>query len=252
MSKIPALIAARNAPRVGETVSALADTAWPIVIPNGCTDDTAEIAERAGATIVDCDVEGKTPALQAGIQFLGEAALHEPFMMVDADTVPVFRSRFVDAMGAARSRLDPDKPALLVGPLRYIRGASFTSDLARTVILARRQFRSQFDPNAGRFGGNSMLLDINGNEALLDAILGLGNLWPCEDEAIKDAVVSHGGNTLKVMDVRALATTDCRSAVGFFERLKIGAAAASAAWERSYADDAPEGSVPYVLRRGLA
>lgn len=246
MLKTPVLIPARNAPFVGETIAALGEAAWPIVVPNGCTDDTAAIAEGAGATIVPCEQEGKMPALQAGIRFLGDMALSAPLMTVDADTVPMFPKRFVPTMVQARQKLDPRSPALLVGPLRYVNGCSMASDAARTLLQAYGQYRSRFDPSTGRFGGSSMLFDMAGNQKLLDDILGLDNLWPYEDVALKDRVVENGGNTMKVMSARAFAATESKREESIFTRLRLGRVAALEARAASYLADAPPGSIPYA------
>ncbi|MEM7808117.1 MAG: glycosyltransferase family 2 protein [Planctomycetota bacterium] len=54
-----------------------------IVVANGCTDDTAELARRAGAEAIETDVPSKSNALN-----LGDAACsHFPRLYLDADCV---------------------------------------------------------------------------------------------------------------------------------------------------------------------
>lgn len=50
--KIPVLIPARNeAAFIADTIASLPESTEPIVIPNGCSDETESIAIENGATI---------------------------------------------------------------------------------------------------------------------------------------------------------------------------------------------------------
>ena len=61
------LIAARNEGKViGNLIASLKNQDYPkdlykiYVIPNNCTDDTEEVAKKAGAKIISCDIPVKT------------------------------------------------------------------------------------------------------------------------------------------------------------------------------------------------
>ena len=241
---MPVLIAARNEPNIGRTLAALPDEAWPIVLPNGCTDNTAEIAASLGATVCEPPETGKLPALQCGLQFLGERAL-EPFITLDADSAPVFPRQWIQALMDARHKLEQGKPACIVGPALYI-GVNIVRAAAANYGTWRNVATTQHDPVKGSFPGRNMLLHLHQQEVVA-AILQLPNIWPGEDVAMKDAVLDFGGDVMKTGDVRALVWTDNDRHQGVYNRLIYGADYYSALSAASYANDAPPNSIPYHL-----
>src|SRR3990167_8107104 len=101
--KVPVLMPARNeAVSIGRSLDALASQRLevePIVIVNGCTDNTAEVAIDRGATVLEAE-EGKTAALQQGLRYLGERSL-APLLTIDADSVPIspnWSSRMIESI----------------------------------------------------------------------------------------------------------------------------------------------------------
>lgn len=109
------IIAAHNeGAELGHTLDALlADPevarAEVIVVSNGCTDDTSEIAEVRGVRVIDLPAAGKAEALNIG----DRAAASFPRIFLDADiAVPP------NAVGALRAALDAG--ALAVVPRRVL------------------------------------------------------------------------------------------------------------------------------------
>ena len=74
---------------IGRCLDALLEDAAPgefdvIVVANGCTDDTVQVAaKRAGVRVLDLEIPGKVAALNAG----DEVALGYPRIYLDADIV---------------------------------------------------------------------------------------------------------------------------------------------------------------------
>ncbi|SES39182.1 glycosyltransferase family 2 protein [Actinokineospora terrae] len=88
-----------------------------IVVANGCTDDTAERAREAGATVVEVAGEGKAAALNVGLARCRDGAV----VFLDADTVllPGTLARMAAAMDAPEPRLVGPRP-LVVRPTGWL------------------------------------------------------------------------------------------------------------------------------------
>ncbi len=85
--RVVALVPVKDgATRIGETVRALRDSGVPdrvVVIDDGSTDDTAQVAAAAGATVLRHQVNrGKGGALRTGVDHATDADI---FLLVDAD-----------------------------------------------------------------------------------------------------------------------------------------------------------------------
>lgn len=241
--KTPVLIAARNeANHIGTTLHNLDRVSEPIVLLNGCSDKTGRIAEHFGATVIDLGAEGKLPAIQEGIRYLGSRAL-EPFLTLDADSHPVFMKSWIPALETGRKRLSPHLPAVVTGPSIYtdmglVGGAYKTlADLKALVGHSR----SNYD---GPFCGRNMLLDIK-NEETLDRVLALPHYWPGMDVAMKDAIIQNGGETLKLIRPDAAVFTSGDRYPSLKERISLGRAATTNKVFDSYVEDSAPGSIPY-------
>jgi glycosyltransferase involved in cell wall biosynthesis len=117
---IPIIIAARNeSQQIGETLDVLSrqtHTVEPIVIVNGSTDRTADIARMAGARVLESE-EGKMPAIQAGLRYLANRAF-EPLLILDADSKPLSKN-WSERLTSELRNLPEEQPAIVWGP--YIR-----------------------------------------------------------------------------------------------------------------------------------
>lgn len=243
----PVLIAARNeAAHIGKTLAALPRNTEPIVIPNGCTDETETIAEQLGVTVIKDSPEGKMPALQLGIRYLGERAA-EPFITMDADTRPLLPDVWLKAMLAGRAALDPQRPAVVVG-LQLYRGINPFTAGWRNLGYLRDTFKNHTNPYSGADGKN-MLLDLH-DAATVKRILDMPHIWPREDTAIKDEVLDREGSFLKSLNPLTLVLTSGDRYPGLYKRLRLGGRAAGLMVRESYLQEAAPGSVPYWELRG--
>ena len=242
--RIPILIAARNeASWIGRTLDSLPrDGVEPIVIPNGCTDNTAEIAESFGATVLNCPAEGKMQALQAGIRYLGKEAI-EPFITLDADARVLFPSRWAGRLLRERARVDNDSSAVAIGPTLY-RGKGFGS-VVRTARHFYVQHRDHYQNSRGYYCGRNMLIHPVRAD-VVEGLLALGPLWPGEDRAIKDVIVNHGGNAFKSVNLLAAVASDGTRLPGLGILLgPDGRRNSHTQLIASYLAEAPPGSMPY-------
>jgi glycosyltransferase involved in cell wall biosynthesis len=240
---LPILIAARNESRnIAATLQALPRDAEPIVLANGCTDDTAEIASSYGATVLSFEEQGKLPALQAGIEHLGRRAL-APFITLDADTRPLIKNKWLDQMQLAREAFGPKQPVCIVGPAVYTE-MDLIAGSWRNVGHWRNQIKTRDEPNAGFFSGRNMLLHFTDNDSL-DEALALPHIWPGEDVALKDVVVNHGGQARKLLDPRAIVLTSGERYPGLVARLKQGKQKCTEWCWQSYLREAPADAITY-------
>lgn len=241
---IPVLIPAHNEeallPRA--LASLPARTVEPIVIPNGCDDATEDIAREAGATVLSLPEASKMRAIQAGIHFLGQRAL-DSFLLLDADSHPVFGRHWPNAMtGATRGY---SGASISVGPVVLHAGPGLAANTARSAYRYIQQYRSQTDPERGSFGGANTALHLK-RPAVVQAILGLDDYWPGEDEAIKDVIIASGGKSYKTPSPLATIVTDADRQLGLRERARLGREGSRVSFTQSYTQDRPDGATPYI------
>lgn len=250
---VPVIIPARNeAEHIATTLQALPPDVEPYVVPNGCKDETATIAESCGAVVLHGSTEGKIPALQFAIQHLGERAL-EPFLMLDADSHPRFPNRWLQAMWDARETLDMSRPAVVTGPYLFEGHDPITSTIRN--LSKRWDLRSLHkDPESSMSAAN-MLFDLQ-EEIVVARILALPNIWRAEDKAIRDQVRLSGGHLAHTINRHARVVTDATDRhLNLFQELMLSASANHRRLEASYTADAPPGSMTYeeyryLIRRG--
>lgn len=241
--KTPVLIPARNeAEHIGRTLKGLPTDVEPIVIPNGCTDETETIVEQIGATIIRSSSEGKLPSIQAGLQYLGKGAL-EPLIILDADTVPLFPRQWLTHMLKAASSAGEEQPTVVSGAVIYV-GINPILAAWRNAGHWRNLIRTRSEQDQGVTGGN-MLLSLQDPEAL-DHILALPNYWPRDDTAIRDAILSEKGRSVKSLHPATTALTAGDRFPSLCERLRIGHDQTWKGILQTYLDEAPPGSLPYA------
>ncbi len=109
-TRFAVLVAARNESAViGQTVTQLLKQTYPeelydlYIIPNNCTDNTAQVAAQAGAKVLECNVPVKTKGqvLQWAFQTL-EHEKYDAYCVFDADNLvdPAFLERMNDVFCA--------------------------------------------------------------------------------------------------------------------------------------------------------
>lgn len=238
---IPVLIAARNeANSIGQTLKSLPKDVEPIVLVNDSHDETVDIAQSYGATVLERQQAGKVGALQMGLHYLGERAV-DPFITLDADTRPVFPNRWVASLLAGRQAIPAEQPASVVGLLVF---HSNSSALLRTSRLVLHQYLTRTSQQAGSFSGGNMLIHPR-QTSVVQAIGKMPEYWPGEDVAIKDEIVNGGGSVIKTLSVGAVALTDGSRMPSLSKTIINGRQHVRDYMRESYLSDAPAGSRPY-------
>lgn len=245
---IPVLIPARNESRhIGETLEALSrqtENTEPIVVVNGNTDSTPDIARNMGALVLESS-EGKMPALQVGMRHLGKRVL-ESLLILDADSKPLFKG-WASRLSTNLASLPKEDPAIVWGPyffhgeINLVVGAFYTA----TSVQVSWVDRDKAKPRTVR-GGN-IGLKIN-NEDLFEELLGLENYWPREDVAIFDTAVKHDANKKVVFHPEAWVQTSGYRSADILKKVIRERRHPSKITDDSYAREAPLGSKPYFSK----
>ena len=243
--EIPVIIAARNeAEHLGLTLGVLSKQVSevdPIVIVNGSTDKTADIAKANGATVLE-STEGKMPAIQEGLRHLGKRALG-PLLILDADSRP-FSNKWSGKMSNELHVLPEQRPAMVWGPYVFqgeinpVLGALFTATSMRVSWADRHADR----PRTIRGGNTGLYMK---EDELLEEMLALENYWPREDVAIFDTMKGHEANHKVVMSPRAWVLTSGFRTMDTIRKIVKDRKHPSKVMDDSYSRDAPNGSIPY-------
>lgn len=195
MSRAAAIVPAKDeAERVGATVAALRslpDVALVVVVDDGSTDSTAQVAAEAGALVVRHALnQGKAAALTTGVARLAEEETRQgvdPFVLLFADA---------DLEGSA-AHLGPLLVPVLAGTadlaVANIPRAASSHGSGRVVRLARGQIES--------LTGRRIAQPLNGMRALTREAFGwatpLAPGWGVEAAMLVD-VLRAGGRVVEV------------------------------------------------------
>ncbi len=203
--KTPVLIPAHNeALYIGQALGRLDPTLTdPLVIVNGDqADNTTEIVKGFGVTVLSLDEQGKLPAQQMGMRYLGKDALN-PVLFLDADSYPLFPSQWP---GRMLQRLDPGKPSVAVGPVIF-EGGSVIDDSLRSLRSRLHAYRAARNGDTIPFGSN-MALHMKSRE-VLDVFLDLPHIWAGDDFATRDVITSHGGTAEQIVHPKCTCGNEC-------------------------------------------
>lgn len=238
--KTPVLIAAYNeAAYIGSTLDALDKrTCEPVVIANGCDDETAAIARSFGASVIERVEQGKLPAIQEALLSLGERALG-PVLFLDADSQPRFPKLWARTM---QRDIDPDVAHVRAGCISYF-GGSVMDDIGWT---AKAQLDAQKASRGGipRFCGANMLTQIR-HERVLGKVLELPHIWLGEDHAIGMTISEQDGHADQTADLRANVKTSTRSLPSVTHVISVGGEEAKKELGKRYEERAAPGSITY-------
>jgi hypothetical protein len=213
----------------------------PIVIVNGSTDCTADTARYYGATVLESP-EGKMPAIQEGLRYLGKRALDQ-VLILDADTRPLTR-HWSSHMYDELTNLPSDSPAMVWGPYAYkadinpLLAGFFTATTARVSWADRHKDK----PRTIRGGNTGLYIK---KAELLEEIMSLSNYWPREDVAIFDLMKANDTMHTVTFNPNGWALTSGYRIKDTIKRNVKDRQHRSLVTDNSYADDAPKDSKPY-------
>ena len=240
---IPVLIAAHNeAEHLSRTLDRLPEFGVsPIVLANACSDNTAEIARTYGVKVLELEQKSKLRALQEGIRLAYKDMLRGPFLTLDGDSAPLFPSLWHEIMLRERlRRLPMNRPAFVTGGLVFFGGPGLVSNAIRSAKRTASQYKVRDSNQSGFFYGANALVDPRTRE-VIDDLLAMDDIWPGEDEAMKDIILEHGGGSRKVTDPRAVVLTDAERYPSIWHHIRHGRNAVVSHFYQSYSQDHPTG-----------
>ncbi|MEV6813235.1 glycosyltransferase family 2 protein [Micromonospora sp. NPDC051296] len=178
------------------------DPAQVVVVPNGCTDDTAAVARRRGVTVVELAEPGKAAALNAG----DAAATGFPRVYLDADVLldegaidvlvrELARSGALAAVPARRMELTGRSPAVRAYYAIHSRLPAVVDGLyGRGAIALSRSGRARF----GRFP------DETADDLFLDSLFVERERLVVTSAAVRVAAPMRAGDLIRrLVRVRA-------------------------------------------------
>lgn len=249
--KTPVLIPARNeAASLGTLLDALpAGSVDPIVIANGCEDDTADVASGYGASVMDLAEPGKLPAVQFALRSLGSRAIGAPVIMTDADSVPVLPRQWsmqLPTHAERQARSSPVQTAIVAGPVIAHQGTSRYSNVLRSARRFVRQAQFQFDKDArGVWCGANIAIRL-GSADELEAVLSMPHYWPGEDIALADMLRQRGATASQSLSPRQAVAQSARYSSPILEyRWSVPKAIRHRVNVAAYEQRGAPGSFPY-------
>ncbi len=205
----PVVIAAHNEEHdLPATLIALAaskELLQPIVVENGSTDDTAEIAKFMGAKVASLSDASKVAALQAGVDIALDDFGKREVLFTDADTLvgPSWCSAMLkkslptaaESVTVCGASIVTHGESTLVDCLRTLN--SFVKDKARLINRAQPVAR-----------GHNMAIDFGANDDLRDLYSTIRpDLFVGEERAICDITEQVGGQVRRALGLKALVVT---------------------------------------------
>lgn len=223
-----------------------ADRTEPIVVANGSTDCTVEVAELFGVKVIDLPDQGKLPAIQEALRQLGHQAL-DPLLILDADTRPLMPKSWHDGMVRNLTRGNQKQPVAVGGPVWFTEG-NMLDCFFRSVRRATKAMEtcSGRDVNKISQCGPNMGLYLKRHE-VLEAILSLPHYWPSEDRAMMTAILSHEGRLMQPVNPALLTVTPLSEAfTSLAEHRKVGPVESRRRTFEAYVQRGAPGSAPFI------
>lgn len=221
------------------------DLVEPIVVVNGSTDNTAAVAERFGARVIDFEEPGKLPAIQGALRKLGNKALN-PTLILDADNRPIFPRSWATGMAKTMQRANPEQSVFVGGPV-WFREGGLVNDGLRSMRRLRLAYRSQDWDGTKKHGQLAPNMALHIKEVdLLEEVLSLPHYWPGEDLAVLDTLVKYNGAFYQPLSPALMTwNPSSDSYLPLLERVKRGREESTKRIVAHYINRGAKGSTPY-------
>ncbi len=206
---LPVVICAKdeaaNLPAV-LTSLALSDTqVTPIVVVNGSTDASEEVAATMGAIVIAKPQPSKTAAYKAGFSFATSELGADVVLSTDADCV--VSTHWAQGMVDSLKTGAEDRTQINFGLIGITHGPSRTTDVMRTFVLNRRQVINRMLGKVPGARGANIGIRVGQTSCARDAILSLrSDTLVGEDRVLRDIVLSTGGAAATNLSTKIVVT----------------------------------------------
>lgn len=192
---VPVVICALNeAPDIAATLASLAvsDTkVFPVVVDNGSTDETLELARNMGAKTLEEPTPNKLQALKKGVSHLiRNLEQSTPILFTDADTI--VGHTWASSMLRIVQRHDTGAGGLLSGRVVFASGDSPITDKVRSTTDVLKQIEARVRHKPAMVRGANMAIWFDGHGQVAQGLAGLEASFP-QDVAIRDQIGIQGG-----------------------------------------------------------
>lgn len=154
----------------------------------------------------------------------------------------MFPKLWLKSMLKAREREDPNIPTVINGPVVFGRINPLLA-ACRNIAYWRFLIKTLQDQTSGPCGMN-VLVDLKDDQTL-ESVLEMPNFWPRDDVALRDTILDHGGQYVKIINLAAIALTDGVRFPDLLTRFQLGGAKTRELIDQSYLEEAAPGSMPY-------
>ena len=225
---IPVIVAARNEEdSIAHALASLAENnhiddtpVRPIVVENGSSDRTANIARQMGATVLHSEAF-KLAALQLGVSMLdAEGLLGKPVLFTDADSI--VSPTWVRTMAEATQCNEGDTPIFAGGRSVLDHGPSHLSDAVGNFALRFEDTVRRLGKNAPAARGDNTALNFAGDRELIDWYLKQDKRrMVYEDDAIGKEFIARGARFVRVLGRDATVSSLGDRYASVRERLRV-------------------------------
>ncbi len=217
----PIIVPAKNeAESINDTLESLPQIGIePIVVANGCTDDTAKIARLFGAQVIELEEPSKVAAIKAGLKFRYKQAIGSGWTVLDADTKLLFPDKYVRAVTKRMSKI---ACGVLVSPMFYV-DEKDRIDFSTSIWHELSRLKYERSGQSFVHGANMIM---KSTPVQIDRIIEEvpDNEWPHEDTHIVDMHRNDVlGEEITSYDLRLASATSRRGHPTLADRILKGA-----------------------------
>lgn len=181
-----------------------------LVVDNGSTDGTAEIAKNLGASVITEEKKGLINALTGGFRYFAQESVQpSTILLTDSDCLPV-PTWSVDMNRVANEVFDHDTGGQIFAPFLF--QGSLTKDLIRSVVSITIDARYWLKRKARAKGANGLLFTDN-RKTILKVLSRAPkeNIITGTDGYVHDQVLACGGKGRFNFSLKSVVITDgCR------------------------------------------